>query len=130
MSINPGSKVQVQWSDGNRYPAQVAQVAPGQILVDFGNGNQQWIAEQWISEDAPAPVEQAQVGALEVAGGALQVDPDPIRLDDPEARLVGLPVQVPGDEHRSQDQDQEQERPYDEGDTTLTRRQGRLLDSV
>ena len=74
MSINPGSKVQVQWSDGNRYPAQVAQVAPGQILVDFGNGNQQWIAEQWISEDAPAPVEQAQVGALEVAGGALQVE--------------------------------------------------------
>ncbi len=39
----PGAAVLVTWSDGNRYPATVAQVAQGQYLCAFPNGQQQWV---------------------------------------------------------------------------------------
>ncbi|MCA9596276.1 MAG: hypothetical protein KC776_23335 [Myxococcales bacterium] len=41
--IVAGSRVGVKWSDGNQYPGQVMQAAPGQYLVQFDNGSQQWI---------------------------------------------------------------------------------------
>lgn len=37
------------WSDGQRYPATVAQAAPGQYLCAFPNGQQHWVAAQWVS---------------------------------------------------------------------------------
>jgi hypothetical protein len=47
--LAPGAQVLVQWSDGNRYPATVAQVAPGQCLVAFPDGRQFWVAEQSLA---------------------------------------------------------------------------------
>jgi hypothetical protein len=38
-----GSKVMVEWADGNRYPATVQQCAPGQCLVLFPDGQQRWV---------------------------------------------------------------------------------------
>jgi hypothetical protein len=47
--LGPGSRVLVTWSDGNRYPASVVQVATGQCLCAFSNGQQHWIAMQWVT---------------------------------------------------------------------------------
>jgi hypothetical protein len=47
--LAPGSRVLVTWSDGNRYPASVVQVAPGQCLIALSNGQQHWIAMQWLT---------------------------------------------------------------------------------
>ncbi len=44
-----GARVLVQWADGNRYPATVSQAAPGQCLVAFPDGRQQWIEVQYLS---------------------------------------------------------------------------------
>ncbi|MRG93510.1 hypothetical protein [Polyangium spumosum] len=44
-----GSAVLVAWSDGNKYPGTVAQVAQGQYFVTMSNGTQLWVAEQYIS---------------------------------------------------------------------------------
>ncbi len=44
-----GSTVMVAWSDGNKYPGTVAQVAPGQYLVTMQNGQQHWIAAQFVT---------------------------------------------------------------------------------
>ncbi len=46
---NVGSAVLVTWSDGNKYPGTVAEVAPGQFFVTMTNGEQFWVAEQYIS---------------------------------------------------------------------------------
>lgn len=46
--ITAGSRVGVRWSDGNHYPASVMQAAPGQYLVQFDNGSQQWIPEHAV----------------------------------------------------------------------------------
>jgi hypothetical protein len=46
--IVAGSRVGVKWSDGNQYPGQVMQAAPGQYLVQFDNGSQQWIPENAV----------------------------------------------------------------------------------
>ncbi len=46
--IVAGSRVGVKWSDGNQYPAQVMQAAPGQFLVQFDNGSQQWVPENAV----------------------------------------------------------------------------------
>ncbi len=46
--IVAGSRVGVKWSDGNQYPGQVMQAAPGQFLVQFDNGSQQWIPENAV----------------------------------------------------------------------------------
>lgn len=44
-----GSRVMVQWSDGNRYPGVVAAVAQGQIQVTMQNGQQHWIPSQYVT---------------------------------------------------------------------------------
>jgi hypothetical protein len=46
--IVAGSRVGVKWSDGNQYPGRVMQAAPGQYLVQFDNGSQQWIPENAV----------------------------------------------------------------------------------
>lgn len=46
--IVAGSRVGVKWSDGNQYPGTVMQAAPGQFLVQFENGSQQWIPEHAV----------------------------------------------------------------------------------
>jgi hypothetical protein len=46
--IVAGSRVGVKWSDGNQYPGQVMQAAPGQFLVQFENGAQQWVPEHAV----------------------------------------------------------------------------------
>lgn len=45
----PGTPVFVTWSDGNRYGGTVMQAAPGQVLVAFPNGQQQWIALGYVA---------------------------------------------------------------------------------
>lgn len=46
--IIAGSRVGVRWSDGNHYPGRVMQAAPGQFLVQFDNGSQQWVPENAV----------------------------------------------------------------------------------
>jgi hypothetical protein len=46
--IVAGSRVGVKWSDGNSYPGMVMQAAPGQFLVQFDNGSQQWVPEHAV----------------------------------------------------------------------------------
>jgi hypothetical protein len=46
--IVAGSRVGVKWSDGNQYAGQVMQAAPGQYLVQFENGAQQWVPENAV----------------------------------------------------------------------------------
>lgn len=48
--IMAGSRVAVSWSDGNQYPAQVMQAAPGQYLVRFDNGSQEWVPEHAVRQ--------------------------------------------------------------------------------
>ena len=48
--IVAGSQVQVQWSDGNKYPASVMQAAPDQYLVQFPNGSQQWVPANAVTK--------------------------------------------------------------------------------
>jgi hypothetical protein len=48
--IVAGSRVKIRWSDGNHYPALVMQAAPGQYLVQFDNGSQQWVAENLVTK--------------------------------------------------------------------------------
>jgi hypothetical protein len=45
----PGSRVHVTWSNGQRYPATIQQVAGGQCLVVFPDGQQHWVALQYVS---------------------------------------------------------------------------------
>ena len=47
--VGPGMTVMVTWPDGNRYPGSVAQVANGQVLVTFQNGQQNWVPEASVS---------------------------------------------------------------------------------
>jgi hypothetical protein len=47
--IGPGMAVLVQWSDGNRYPAQCRQVANGQVCVAFPDGRQIWVPETAVT---------------------------------------------------------------------------------
>lgn len=47
--IGPGMTAMVAWSDGNKYPANVVQVANGQVLVAFQNGQQMWVPESAVS---------------------------------------------------------------------------------
>ena len=44
-----GSQVLVQWSDGNRYPANVLQLNGPQAQVVFQNGSQMWVDTQYLS---------------------------------------------------------------------------------
>jgi hypothetical protein len=45
----PGSRVMVQWSDGNRYPATVANAQGGQVEVAFPDGRRLWVAQGYVS---------------------------------------------------------------------------------
>jgi hypothetical protein len=47
--FSAGDTVLVQWSDGNRYPARVTQVASGQAHVQFPNGQELWVELRWLS---------------------------------------------------------------------------------
>lgn len=44
-----GENCLVLWGDGNKYPGQVKQAAEGQCLIAFPNGQEQWIAYEYIS---------------------------------------------------------------------------------
>jgi hypothetical protein len=44
-----GARVLVQWADGNRYPGVVQQIAPGQSLVGFHDGQQRWVENVYLS---------------------------------------------------------------------------------
>lgn len=48
--IGPGMNVLVQWSDGHRYPARVAQVGGGQVAVIFSDGRQMWVPENSVAQ--------------------------------------------------------------------------------
>lgn len=43
-----GQRVLVQWSDGNRYPGTVVQIAQGQIYVTMSDGRQLWVPQQYV----------------------------------------------------------------------------------
>jgi hypothetical protein len=45
----PGSRVQVTWSNGQRYPATVSQVSGSQCLVVFPDGQQHWVEMQYLA---------------------------------------------------------------------------------
>jgi hypothetical protein len=44
-----GSHVLVQWADGNRYPGIVQQIAPGQCLIVFPDGQQRWVDNRYLA---------------------------------------------------------------------------------
>jgi hypothetical protein len=44
-----GGRVLVLWADGNRYPGIVHQVAPGQCLIVFPDGQQRWVEFQYLT---------------------------------------------------------------------------------
>jgi hypothetical protein len=50
--FGPGALVLVHWSDGNRYPGTVLQVAGTQLLVSFPNGQQHWVEMKYVSSGA------------------------------------------------------------------------------
>lgn len=50
--FGPGALVLVHWSDGNRYPGTVLQVAGTQVLVSFPNGQQHWVDTKYVSSGA------------------------------------------------------------------------------
>jgi len=45
----PGSRVQVTWSNGQRYPATVSQINGLQCLVVFPDGQQHWVQLQYLT---------------------------------------------------------------------------------
>lgn len=45
----PGARVQVLWSNGQRYPATVSQVSGAQHLVVFPDGQQHWVEAQYLA---------------------------------------------------------------------------------
>jgi hypothetical protein len=46
---SPGSRVNVTWSNGHRYPATVQQVSGTQCLVMFPDGQQHWVEMQYVA---------------------------------------------------------------------------------
>ncbi len=48
-NIGMGSRVLVQWSDGNRYPGTVSAIGQGQYFVTMTDGRQVWIPTQYVS---------------------------------------------------------------------------------
>ncbi|MCK6590310.1 MAG: hypothetical protein HUU21_29110 [Polyangiaceae bacterium] len=44
-----GRQVLVQWSDGNRYPATIMQVASGQAQVVFPDGRNMWVENRYLT---------------------------------------------------------------------------------
>lgn len=48
-AMTVGSRVRVQWSDGQRYPGTVTMLGNGQVQVAFPNGQQIWVAQQFVT---------------------------------------------------------------------------------
>lgn len=48
-AMTVGSRVLVQWSDGQRYPGTVTMIANGQVQVAFPNGQQVWVAQHFVT---------------------------------------------------------------------------------
>jgi hypothetical protein len=48
-AFSVGSRVLVQWSDGNRYPATVTNSQAGQVEVAFPDGRRMWIPQAYAS---------------------------------------------------------------------------------
>ncbi len=48
----PGTDVLVQWSDGNRYPAKVAQAQGTKYLVRFSDGRELWVDAPYLHRPA------------------------------------------------------------------------------
>ncbi len=46
---SPGTRVQVTWADGQRYPGTVQQVSGAQCLVVFPDGQQHWVLLQYLA---------------------------------------------------------------------------------
>jgi hypothetical protein len=44
-----GRQVLVQWSDGNKYPATIMQIAAGQAQVTFPNGQSMWVEDKYLT---------------------------------------------------------------------------------
>lgn len=44
-----GRQVMVQWSDGNKYPATIMQIADNQSMVVFPDGRNMWIENQYLT---------------------------------------------------------------------------------
>jgi len=45
----PGARVNVTWSNGQRYPATVSQVSGTKVLVVFPDGQQHWVEMQYLT---------------------------------------------------------------------------------
>ena len=45
----PGARVNVTWSNGQRYPATVSQISGTQVLVVFPDGQQHWVEMHYLS---------------------------------------------------------------------------------
>jgi hypothetical protein len=52
-SLQVGSRVLVEWSDGRRYPATIQQMASGQCLVLFPDGQHRWVDIRHVSPAMP-----------------------------------------------------------------------------
>ena len=48
-SYAPGTRVNVTWSNGQRYPGTVQQVSGSQCLVVFPDGQHHWVEMQYIA---------------------------------------------------------------------------------
>jgi hypothetical protein len=44
-----GRQVLVAWSDGNKYPATIMQVAAGQAQIAFPNGQSMWVEDKYLT---------------------------------------------------------------------------------
>jgi hypothetical protein len=42
----------VHWSDGNRYPGTIVQVAPQHVCVAFPNGARHWVDVRYVQPGA------------------------------------------------------------------------------
>ena len=47
--LTVGARVQVTWSDGQRYPGTIAAVGQNQYLVAMGDGKQHWIPSNYVA---------------------------------------------------------------------------------
>lgn len=48
-AYNPGARVTVTWSNGQRYPGTVQQVSGTQCLVVFPDGQHHWVEMQYVA---------------------------------------------------------------------------------
>ena len=48
-SVAVGTRVQVVWADGQRYPGTVQRSEQGQVLVLFSDGQPRWVDVRWVT---------------------------------------------------------------------------------